>query len=93
MSPFPKKKLSNIIKTSQFKTFTKEVLGYLKYSSSSLIQPIPEGKSQLTCKEVTINADIGGDKYSEDDIKILKSENYCLNYTMSTFMQEAKTPD
>ena len=93
MSPFPITELSNIMKTSQFKPFTKEVLGYMKYSSSSTIPSIPEGKAQLTCKEGTIDIDIGGDEYSEDDIKILKSENYCLNYTMSTFMQVAKTPD
>lgn len=93
-NPFPIIEFSNIMKTPQFKPLTKEVLGYLQYSSPL---PIPitsfEGKGQLTCQEGTLDLDIGGDKYSDDDIKVLQSENYCLNYTVSTFMQEGRTAD
>ena len=37
--------------------------------------------------------DIGGDKYTEEEIKILKSEDYCLNYTVSPFIKKGKTFD
>lgn len=87
---------TKVINFKQFKPLTKEVYGYIKYSfpEEVPIPDIPEVKAQIICKDgINLDVDIGGDKYTEDEIKILKSEDYCLNYTVSAFMQKDKKFD
>ena len=96
--PFPKNigDYTNVINTKQFKPLTKEVYGYIKYSfpKEVPIPDIPEVKAQVICKDgIKLDVDIGGDEYTEDEIKILKSEDHCLNYTVSAFIQKEKTFD
>ena len=87
---------TNVINAKQFKPLTKEIYGYIKYSlpDEVTIPDIPEIKAQVICKDgVKLDVDIGGDKYTEEEIKILKSEDYCLNYTVSAFIEKDKTFD
>ena len=93
--PLPKNigDFTKIINFKQFKPLTKEVFGFIKYSFPEAlpIADIPDVKAQVICKDgIELDVDIGGDeyKYTQDEIKILKSEDYCLNYTMSAITQK-----
>ena len=96
--PFPKNigDYTKVINFKQFKPLTKEVYGYIKYSfpEEVTIPDIPEVKAQVICKDgIKLDVDIGGDEYTQDEITILKSEDYCLNYTISAFIQKDKKFD
>jgi hypothetical protein len=86
-SPKPLSQISNIIKTKQFKPFVKEIYGFSKYGmGNEKKMEIPEVNAQVSCQDEELNVNFGGDKYTEDEIKILQSPDHCLNYTLSTFL-------
>ena len=85
----------NLYNAKQFKALTKEVIGYVKYGASDeekQIIPLDEIdiKGEIKCKNEYISISIGKDTYTEEDIKTLTSEDYCLNYTVTSAMSGFK---
>jgi len=84
-SPKPLPDISNIVNSPQFKPFVKEFYGFSQYGmTSERKMDFPEMNAQVNCQDGDLNLSIGGDKFTEDEIKILQSPDHCLNYTFSS---------
>ena len=98
LSPKPLKDFSTIIKAKQFKPLIREVYGYIGYGfpdkKMSPIEYENEINNKMNCGDGNLEYTTGGEKYSDDDIKILSSGDHCLNYTISSiFYREQKDLD
>ena len=85
-SPNPLSDIANIVNSPQFKPLAREIAGYAKYSSSEKPIDIKSESTHVVCSDGELDINIGDEKYSDDDIKILTSADHCLNYTMSSIM-------
>ena len=96
-SPKPLSIFSNIINTKQFKPFSKEIFGYINNGMDEEKKiDIPEIHAHAKCSDGELDINFGGEKYTEEEIKILKSPDHCMNYTVSSiynFYTEPKEYD
>ena len=72
---------ADLIEKSQFKALSKEVIGFTvtKLNLPDSILNTLNINANIDCKNKDLNITLG-DQYTEEDIKTLKSEDYCLNY-------------
>lgn len=86
--PKPSKDLQDLVNNKQFSPLYKEFAGFFGEisSSSNKIDSIVE------CSDGDLEYKLDTE-FTEDEKKILESENHCLNYTMSSFEDMTKTFD
>ena len=88
--PKPSKEFLDIVNNKQFTPAFKEIYGFFDHafegSSSIKIDSIVE------CSDGDLEYKLDTE-FTEDEKKILESENHCLNYTMSIFKDMTKTFD
>ena len=84
--PKPSKEFQDIVNSKQFNPLFKELYGFLGEISSIKIDSIVE------CSDGDFEYKLDTE-FTEDEKKILESENHCLNYTMSSFEDMTKTFD
>lgn len=85
-SPNPLSDISNIVNSPQFKPLAREIIGFTKYSSSEQPIPIEDQSTHVICSDGELDLNIGDEKYTDEEIKILQSADSCMNYTMSSIM-------
>ena len=83
--PKPSKDLQDLVNNKQFSPLYKEFAGFFGEisSSSNKIDSIVE------CSDGDLEYKLDTE-FTEDEKKILESENHCLNYTMSSFFDMSK---
>ena len=85
--PKPSKEFLDIVNNKQFTPAFKEIYGFFDHafegSSSIKIDSIVE------CSDGDLEYKLDTE-FTEDEKKILESENHCLNYTMSSFFDMSK---
>ena len=84
--PKPSKEFQDIVNSKQFNPLFKELYGFLGEISSIKIDSIVE------CSDGDFEYKLDTE-FTEDEKKILESENHCLNYTMSSFEDVTKKFD
>ena len=72
-SPNPLSDIANIVNSPQFKPLAREIAGYAKYSSSEKPIDIKDENMHIICSDGELDINVGDEKYSDDDIKILTS--------------------
>jgi len=85
-SPNPISDIANIVNSPQFKPFAREIAGFAKFNSIEQPIDIKDENMHIICSDGELDINVGDEKYSDDDIKILTSADHCLNYTMSSIM-------
>ena len=78
LNPF--KPIANLIKSSKFTYFFKEIFGFFMYGppDEAAESEIIKVKEEITCNDDKASFSIGYDEYTEEEKNILKSEEYCL---------------
>jgi len=84
--PNPISDLANIVNSPQFKPFIREIAGYAIYASTEKPIDIKNESQHIICSDGELDLNIGDEKYSDDEINILKSADLCMNYTISSIM-------
>ena len=86
--PKPSKDVQDLVNNKQFSPLYKEFAGFFGEisSSSNKIDSIVE------CSDGDLEYKFDNE-FTEDEKKILESENHCLNYTMSSFVDMTKKFD
>jgi len=85
-SPNPLSDIANIVNSKEFKPLARKIVGYGKYTSVDHPINIKDENMHVVCLDGELDINIREEKYSDDDLNILKSSDYCLNYTVSNNM-------
>lgn len=68
------------IENKDTKALLKEIYGYEIYNENSQSIENYQLKYEYNCKDGNVTLLFGNDTYTDDEIKVLKSENHCLKY-------------
>ena len=90
LSPKPLKDITDIVKAKQFDPLTREVYGFMKYGSGEDVPDASVMKVEVNCPDGDLEFSFEGYKYTDDEAKTLASEDHCLYYTLSSFMDPTK---
>lgn len=97
--PYPAKDVANMVKFQEFSPLMKEYIGFSVYgpygggNEKEMLEEI-RMKSDVSCKDTEMSVQLGYDEYSEEDKKILKSEDYCMQYYINSLLNGGQSkPD
>lgn len=83
----PFKPIANLIKSSKFTYFFKEIFGFIIYGPPGAEADIEglRGKAEIICNDDKASLSVGYNPYTTEEKNILKSEEYCLYDIYNTF--------